>query len=67
MLIQNGRVHDAIHEAPYQADILIRDGKIAAIGRAWPPETKKLWTPPGWTFIPGLWTPTAIWAWTATA
>ena len=33
MLIKNGKIHDAIHEAPYEADILVRDGKIAAIGR----------------------------------
>lgn len=33
MLIKNGKIHDAIHEAPYEADILVRDGKIAAIGQ----------------------------------
>ena len=33
MLIQNGMIHDAIHETPYQADILVKDGKIAAIGK----------------------------------
>ncbi len=32
ILIQNATVHDAVHETPYLADILIRDGKIAAIG-----------------------------------
>ncbi|MGI6200239.1 MAG: amidohydrolase [Christensenellales bacterium] len=30
--IRNGRIHDAVHETPYVADILIQDGKIAAIG-----------------------------------
>ena len=33
MLIQNGMIHDAIHETPYQADILVKDGKIDAIGK----------------------------------
>ncbi len=32
MLIKNGRIHDAVHEEPYVADILILDGKIAQIG-----------------------------------
>lgn len=31
MLLKNGTIHDAIHPQPYQADILIRDGVIAAI------------------------------------
>ena len=30
MLIKNGMIHDAIHETPYAADILVKDGKIAA-------------------------------------
>ena len=34
MLIRNGRIHDAIHETPFTADILVRDGKIAAVGPA---------------------------------
>lgn len=33
MLIKNATVHDAVHEQAYEADILIRDGKIAAIGK----------------------------------
>ncbi len=33
LCIQNGRLHDAIHEAPYVADILIENGKIKAIGK----------------------------------
>lgn len=32
LCIKNGMVHDAIHEEAYQADILVEDGKIAAIG-----------------------------------
>jgi Imidazolonepropionase and related amidohydrolases len=32
MLLKNGLIHDAVHEAPYTADILIKETKIAAIG-----------------------------------
>ncbi len=32
LCIKNGMVHDAIHKEPYLADILVEDGKIAAIG-----------------------------------
>ena len=32
LLIQNGWIHDAVHREPYAADILVQDGKIAAIG-----------------------------------
>lgn len=32
LCIKNGMVHDAVHEEPYRADILVEDGKIAAIG-----------------------------------
>lgn len=32
LCIQNGTVHDAVHEEVYQADILVENGKIAAIG-----------------------------------
>lgn len=31
-LIKNGRIHDAVHCEAYVADILLADGKIAAIG-----------------------------------
>ena len=31
-LIHNGRIHDAVHREAYVADILLADGKIAAIG-----------------------------------
>ena len=31
-LIKNGRIHDAVHREVYAADILLGDGKIAAIG-----------------------------------
>lgn len=32
MLIRGGKIFDALHREPYEADILIRDGKIADIG-----------------------------------
>ncbi|MBR6812234.1 MAG: amidohydrolase [Oscillospiraceae bacterium] len=32
MIIKNGMIHDAIHESAYEADIAVRDGKIAEIG-----------------------------------
>lgn len=31
MLIQNGMIHDAVHEAPYIADIAVENGKIVNI------------------------------------
>ena len=38
MLIKKGKIHDAVHEEPYVADILIRDGKIVQIGTDLPEE-----------------------------
>lgn len=32
MLLKNGTIYDAVNPQPYQADIALRDGKIAAIG-----------------------------------
>ena len=32
LCIKNGTVYDAVHEQPYSADILVENGKIAAIG-----------------------------------
>ena len=32
MIIQNGLIHDGVNPTPYEADIAIRDGVIAAIG-----------------------------------
>ena len=32
IIIKNGRIHDAVHREAYAADILLTDGKIAAIG-----------------------------------
>jgi len=38
MIIQNGKIFDAVHETPYVADIRISDGKIAAIGEHLTPD-----------------------------
>ena len=35
-LIKNGLIHDAIHRDAYKADLLLADGKIAAIGHELP-------------------------------
>lgn len=32
MIIKNGWIHDAVNREPYQADLLIQDGKIREIG-----------------------------------
>lgn len=32
LCVKNGRIHDAVHETPYQAELLIENGKIRAIG-----------------------------------
>ena len=32
MIVQNGIIHDGVHPEPYQADLALRDGVIAAIG-----------------------------------
>lgn len=31
-ILQNGLIHDAVHEAPFNSDLLIENGKISAIG-----------------------------------
>lgn len=36
LIIKNGNIHDAVHPETYTADILLRDGKIAAIGENLP-------------------------------
>ena len=54
MLIQNGLIHDAIHETPYQADILIQNGKIAAIGPNLPAENEACVDASGLNIYPGF-------------
>lgn len=38
MLLKNGRIHDAVHPEAFQADILVENGKIKAIGQGLPAE-----------------------------
>lgn len=54
MLIKNGKIHDAIHEAPYEADILVRDGKIAAIGRGLAADGEETVVAAGLNVYPGF-------------
>ncbi len=54
MLIQNGLIHDAIHETPFTADILIRDGKFAAIGQHLPAENEAVFDASGLNVYPGF-------------
>ena len=54
MIIKNGTLHDAIHEAPYRADILVKDGKIAAIGANLPAENEEVIDAEGLQVYPGF-------------
>ena len=36
LLVKNRMIHDGIHEAAFQADILVEEGKIKAIGQGLP-------------------------------
>ena len=36
LIIRGGTIVDGTGGAPYEADVAIRDGKIAAVGRALP-------------------------------
>ena len=54
MLFKNGTLHDAIHETPYQADILVRDGKIAAIGQNLNGENEEIVDADGLQIYPGF-------------
>jgi len=54
MIIKNGMIHDAIHEAPYQADILIEQGKIAAIGTALCEDGQEIFDAAGMQIYPGF-------------
>ena len=55
MIIRNGTIYDAIHEEPYVADIVVRDGKIAAIGGKLPAvEGEEIIDAAGLRVYPGL-------------
>ena len=32
MILKNGMIYDSVHPEPYQGDVAIRDGRIAAVG-----------------------------------
>ena len=67
-IIKNGRIHDAVHREAYVADILLADGKIAAIGGGLTaPADAAVFDADGWRFIPVLSMPTPISASMATA
>ena len=54
-LIQNGMIHDAVNAEPYAADLLIEDGKIAAIGTNLPvPEGAEVVDASGLQVYPGM-------------
>ncbi|MCQ2432849.1 MAG: amidohydrolase [Clostridia bacterium] len=54
MLIKNGLIHDAVHGEPYIADILVKDGKIAAIGENLTAESEEIIDARGLNIYPGL-------------
>ncbi len=54
LLIKNGKVYDAIHEEPYIADILVDNGKIAAIGQNISAECERVIDAAGLSVNPGF-------------
>jgi dihydroorotase len=54
VLIQNGRVVDPSQEMDLQADVLIRDGRIAAIGENFPPDGAERLNAAGCVVAPGF-------------
>lgn len=54
MLIQNGMIHDAIHEAPYPADLRIQNGKIVQIAPGLLPEDEEAVDAAGLHIYPGF-------------
>lgn len=54
LCIRNGLIHDAVNPEPYVADILIRDGKIEAIGQKLPAKGAKVVDAGGLQVYPGF-------------
>lgn len=54
MLIKNGLIFDAVHKDAYRADILIREGKIAAIGPALNAENETIFDATEYSVYPGF-------------
>ena len=53
-LIKNGLIFDAVHKEPYTADILIQDGKFAAIGEKLSAENVEVIDASGKHIYPGF-------------
>jgi len=54
MIIQNGMIHNAIQEAPFQADILIENGKISKIAPHLPTQGQEIYDASGLHIYPGF-------------
>lgn len=55
LLVKNGLIHDGIHEESFQADILVEDGKIKAIGQSLEvPEGARIVDAEGLSVYPGF-------------
>ena len=54
MLIQNATIYTAVLPEPIQGDILIRDGKIAAVGPNLPAEGEEVYDATGLSAYPGF-------------
>ena len=54
MLIQNATIYTAVLPEPIQGDILIRDGKIAAVGPSLPAEGEEVYDATGLNAYPGF-------------
>ena len=54
MLIQNAKIYTAVLPEPIQGDILIRDGKIAAVGPNLPAEGEEVYDATGLSAYPGF-------------
>lgn len=55
LLVKNGMIHDGIHEEAFQADILVEEGKIKAIGKELKaPEGSRIVDAEGLSVYPGF-------------
>ncbi len=54
LLIRGGSVRDAIHPDPFEADILVENGIIKAIGKDLPAEGAEVFDATGYTVLPGF-------------
>lgn len=54
LLIKNGMVHTGIDPEPFQADVLIDNGRILEIGKDIPCDGKEIWDAAGMELYPGF-------------